>query len=359
MAKKIYSNIPPVGEYLARYSGKEVIERVGEDIIREVVASVLCGENVRALTESLTKRRLALSNAALLITYIKSGENIENLIFEFLREAKNELSSRISKEKKLFLTWFMGLTGKSIQNVLRSSEDAFSIYLDNFEKVLTEAAKKCEIDYGELKGYFEITDNKFNINWPSILYLFSAIGAQTLAIRGSEKSLYGKLFEKLTLGSLLTVLGFELINPRDNEKLNKVFWLAERGDKRESDATLLYKPGVGVRFDIGFIGPGNTEISLDKVSRFEREMEHGRQLHYMSTIIIVDRIGERSRIVEMAKAIDGEIVQMSMTYWVKDVCEILKNKIGFNHKIVKMNDSETTDFIKKKMNDISLTDFIS
>jgi len=170
--------------------------------------------------------------------------------------------------------------------------------------------------------------------------------------------MYGKLFEKLVLGSLLTILGFEKIHHEETSKTNKVFWLAARGKKRESDATLLYKPGVGARFDIGFIGPGNTEISLDKVSRFEREMEHGRQKHYMSTIIIVDRIGDRSRIVEMAKSIDGDIVQMSMTYWVKDICEILGNRINFRHKILQLSGAQTLKYVECKMQDIDLKEFI-
>jgi len=99
----------------------------------------------------------------------------------------------------------------------------------------------------------------------------------------------------------LTLLGFRLVSKENIIDFNKVFWLSERKEKRESDATALIRAGQGVRFDIGFIGRGNPEISLDKVSRFEREIELGRQKHYMATIILVDRIGERSRIVELAE----------------------------------------------------------
>ena len=53
-------------------------------------------------------------------------------------------------------------------------------------------------------------------------------------------------------------------------------------------------------------------------------MDFGRQLHYMSTIVILDRIGQNSRIKELASAINGEIVQMSMSYWVKEIAQILK-----------------------------------
>ncbi len=171
--------------------------------------------------------------------------------------------------------------------------------------------------------------------------------------------MYGKLFEKLILGSLLTLLGFERIDPDKSIKADKIFWLSQRKDKRESDATLLFRPGIGARFDIGFIGPGNSEISLDKVSRFEREMDFGRQTHYMSTIIIVDRIGEGSRIVELADRIDGSIIQMSMTYWVKMAAEILHRKLGFNHQLLKMPNEESLEYIRSQIQSIDLASFIN
>lgn len=358
MAQKISKFIPKIGEELALYKGKEVLEHIGENIIKEVVVSILCGGNVRSLTEGLTRRRLALSNAALLVTFLKSHKYINNFVEKIPEIVKNELGTKISPEKKMYLQWFIGLTGKSIQNVLRSSNEEYDNYLKNIENSLKKAIENCKVDFGELKGKLELDNIECFVDWPFVLYLFTAIGAQTLSIRGSEKSMYGKMFEKLILGSLLTILKFELINPDDSSRSNKVFWLSSRGNKRESDATLLYKPGVGVRFDIGFIGPGNTEISLDKVSRFEREMEHGRQIHYMSTIIIVDRIGERSRIVDMAKEIDGDIIQMSMAYWVKDVCKILKQKIHFEHELLKKPDKEIKTYIENEMRKIDLQTFL-
>jgi len=354
----ISRNIPRVGESMAKYNGKEVIDKIGEDIICQVVASVLCGGNIRSLTEGLTRRRLALSNAALFVTFRRSNANIENFISRIPEIVKKELRSNISKERKLFLQWCIGLTGKSIQNVLRSDSGEFDSYLSTFEESLKKATEKCDDDYGVLDGILRLQDVECSIKWPFILYLFAAIGTQTLAIRGSEKSMCGKLFEKLILGSLLSILGFSLIDPDKSDRTDRVFWLSQRGSKRESDATVLYRAGIGARFDIGFIGPGNTEISLDKVTRFEREMEHGRQKHFMSTIIIVDRIGEGSRIVEMAKAINGDIVQMSMTHWIKEICNILKTKLGYSHKILKLNDNEILNYIESEMANIDLKQFI-
>lgn len=350
--------IPEIGESLALYKGKDVLERIGENIVKEVVTSILCGGNVRSLTEGLTRRRLALSNAALLTTFLKAHKHIERFIEEMPKIIKQELMTQISLEKKMFLQWFIGLTGKSIQNVLRNKNHEYDAYLETLEDALRKSAESCQIDFGKLKGTLQLDHIECAVDWPFILSLFTAIGAQTLSIRGSEKSMYGKMFKKLILGSLLTLLGFQFVNPEDSSQNKKVFWLSSRGDKRESDATLLYKPGIGVRFDIGFIGPGNTEISLDKVSRFEREMEHGRYIHYMSTIIIVDRIGEKSRILDMAKAMDGEIVQMSMAYWVKDVCKILHERIHYEHKLLNVPDEYIKAYIEKHIQSIKFDMFL-
>lgn len=359
MTKIISKYIPEEGKKLSKYTGTELIERVGDDIIKEIVGSILCGGNVRSLTEGLTQRRISLSNASLLITYLKATKNIKNIETQFFNSVKSEmLENKLSSEEKLYLQWFIGLTGKSIQNVLRSNPDEIENYLSELNKNIANSTKQSKRLFGELQANISIDNTNYLLNWPSIFQLFLAIGTQTLAIRGSEKSMYGKLFEKLILGSLLSILRFKQIDPENTSKKNKVFWLSQRLTKRESDATLLYKPGKGARFDIGFIGPGNTEISLDKVSRFEREMEFGRQLHFMSTIIIVDRIGEGSRIVKLAKNIDGNIVQMSMNYWVKEVAEILHKKLGYTNKILKMKNEQSVFYIKEEMQKIDLNSFV-
>ncbi|MGE3800643.1 MAG: CfrBI family restriction endonuclease [Candidatus Kapaibacterium sp.] len=355
----ISDQIPSIGLQLASYSGKDLIERVGEKIIRDVVTSILCGGNVRALTEGLTQRRLFLSNASLLITYLNSVENVPGFALSKVNTVAEELlQSSLAPEQKVFLQWLIGLTGKSIQNVLRSDQAHLETYLNDLDQAIKNASVQSQQEFGDISATIVLDQRQFVLQWPELLQLFLALGTQTLAVRGSEKSMYGKFFEKLILGSLLTILGFRQIDPQESNTSEKVFWLSQRGSKRESDATVLLKPGTGVRFDVGFIGPGNTEVSLDKVSRFEREMDHGRQLHFMSTIIIVDRIGEGSRITELAKQINGNIVQMSMTFWVREICEILHESIGYKHPILNMEQNATLAFITKKMATIRLADFI-
>jgi hypothetical protein len=136
-----------------------------------------------------------------------------------------------------------------------------------------------------------------------------------------------------------------------------VFWLSSTG-KRESDATVLCGAGRGVRFDIGFIGRGNPEISLDKVSRFERHLDFGRGNYYMKTFIIVDRIGERSRIEDNARAIDGQIVQMSGSYWIRLVAAGLGSAVGYRSSISKLSDSQLHDFIHKAIAKMDVRPFI-
>ncbi len=358
MKKTLKDFIPKMGKRLARYTAKEMIMRIGQDAINEVVVSVLCGGNIRNLTEGLTKRRIALSNAAMFHTYFKAISEIDNFAEDFYKLAQQDIEAeRVPQDEKLYLEWMLGLTGKSIQNVHRGGYDSGK-YIKELNIIIEEASSDIVKELGEIDIHIvsETTD-QIIVSWKSLLHIFLAVGTQTLALRGSEKSMYGKLFEKLILGSALTILGFDLIEKNNIKKMNKVFWLSEREDKRESDATLLLKPGVGVRFDIGFIGVGNSEISLDKVSRFERAMERGNVKHFMATIVLIDRIGANSRIVAMAKEIDGHIVQMSMSYWIRAIAVILHETIGFEHKLVKMSNEESILYVKKKMATIDIKKF--
>jgi hypothetical protein len=121
---------------------------------------------------------------------------------------------------------------------------------------------------------------------------------------------------------------------------------------------LLYEPGKGVRFDIGFIGRGNPEISLDKVARFEREITLGRTRYYMATFIIVDRIGPNTRIDRLAQAVDGTVVQMSAAYWPQQVARELNRVLGFKHKLVDMRQTEIEEFLRLRLERTPLEDFM-
>ncbi len=266
---------------------------------------------------------------------------------------------RLSKSERWIAQWLLGLTDKASQNVLRDNANLLTEYRERYQSIFEDVITQSASDFGKLKAQVYL-DDKFvtAIGWKFMLYLLGTVGAQTLAIRGSEKSVYGKLFERLVLGSLLHILGFQYTGTNSAANFQREFWLSSQGERRESDATDLWEAGKGVRFDIGFIGPGNTELSLDKVTRFEREIELGGSTVYMATIVIVDRIGKGSRIKNLARRVEGDMVQMSMAYWPQEVAEVLKQRMGFEHPLVGMERSKTRDYLSQEMQKVPLEEFL-
>jgi hypothetical protein len=350
---------PAILELLSA-NGHTFVQQIGLDVIRGVVLDILSGRNLRDSTETLTRRRIAILNLAMLDLFLKGSTLSEDFTAQLPIIAAEILSrKRLPKTEKWIAQWMLGLTDKAFQNVLRDDPRALASYRDQYIRTCIESITTYAQAHGELSGYLSIgTDVKAHINWLGMTYLLNAIGAQALSIRGSEKSTYGKLFERLVLGSLLHILGFKYILPPPQE-FDRVFWLSSRGEKRESDATLLYRLGKGVRFDIGFIGRGNPEISLDKVSRFERELTLGRATYYMATIILVDRIGANSRIERLAKDFGGIIIQMSAGYWPKQVAKVLNQTLGFQHELLDMRESQIEAYLQRAISETPLESFIS
>lgn len=330
---------------------------MGLEIVQGVVGSILKGKNVRDLTESLTQRRILIVSASLIVTYLKGLSSFDDFERSLNDLVKKNVRMRLSTEEKRYLLWFIGLTGKSIQNVIRGT--MLENYIDVFDTNLSNICNDIEDTYGDITLQINYNEQGYFLKWNNLLRCLLAVGAATLTIRGSEKSLYGKTFEKFVLGSVLTILGFNHIDKTDVSKSDQVFWLSERLDKRESDATLLIKAGVGVRFDIGFIGKGNTEVSLDKVSRFERFMEFGQNTYAATTIILVDNIGAHSRITTLAQKINGYILQMRETYWVYQLAIILKEKFGYQSEILNFTKEQSLSYIDEKIHNINLNAFFS
>lgn len=357
---KLSDIMSPNALELISAKGEDLVREIGIEVIRGVVYDVLSGRNLRDSTEMLTRRRIATLNLATVAMFMEGS-----VISSDFTQTLPQLASRILHRKRLarserwIAQWILGLTDKAVQNVLRDDVQAIDEYRERYVGVCREVISECEREYGKLSGVLELSSGaKAELSWLFLTYLLSTIGAQTLTIRGSEKSAYGKLFEKLILGSLLHILGFRYVRPDKSERLYRVFWLSSQGERRESDATLIYEAGKGVRFDIGFIGRGNPEISLDKVSRFEREISLGDSRWYMATIIIVDRIGAGSRIEELAKEVDGTIIQMSMGYWPQQVARELNRTLGYKHKLVNMKQSAIGEYLKSQLRKVPLEEFI-
>ncbi len=349
----------PASLELLTARGSDLVREIGLDVIRGVVLDILTGRNLRDSTEILTRRRIGALNLATVVLFLKGEALYQDFVQSLPDIAARILTQRrLSRAERWLAQWMLGLTDKAYQNVLRDNPDAIAEYRDRYVQVCAKVIAEYQQREGVLDGEVVLSpDLKARINWLWITYLLNAIGAQTLSIRGSEKSTYGKLFEKLVLGSLLHILGFKHIAPPPHE-FQRVFWLSSRGERRESDATLLYEPGKGVRFDIGFIGRGNPEISLDKVTRFEREITLGRSTFYMATIILVDRIGAKSRIERLAKEVQGTIIQMSAGYWPQQVAQVLAETLGFEHELVSMPYEQIGDYLAPAIQTVPLGDFI-
>jgi len=356
----LHELMSPAALKLLEAGGRDFVRQIGIDVVRGVVLDVLTGKNLRDSTEALTRRRIATLNLATVNLFLQGSTLSEDFVAQLPNLATDILSrKRLTKSERWIAQWMLGLTDKAFQSVLRDDPEALAEYRDRYIATCREVIANHTREHGELTGQLRLDSGvEAEVDWLLMTYLLNAIGAQTLAIRGSEKSAYGKLFEKLILGSLLHILGFKHVSPDQTQSFQRVFWLASRSERRESDATLLYDAGKGVRFDIGFIGRGNPEISLDKVTRFEREISLGRSRWYLATIIIVDRIGANSRIERLAKEVDGTIVQMSAAYWPQQVARELKRVLGFEHELADMDHARIGKYLERKLRQVPLPDFI-
>lgn len=350
--------MPAVFRELVESKGATFIQQVGEDSVRKVVVDILCGVNLRASTESITRQRIGKLNATTLLLYLRGLQVANDFSRQLPQLAARGLLRRSGKAEKWLYEWMLGLTDKGFQNVLRDDSKAIGQYSKSFAASLESLAKQTRQEHGDLSCRIKLTHNhEVEFDWHDILSLFCTIGSQTLAIRGSEKSTYGKLFERLVLGSVLTVLDFKhtALPP---SKLSGVFWLSSKIGEREADATLLVKPGQAIRFDLGFIGRGNPEITKDKISRFERDLEVNRKRYHSVTIIIVDRVGPSSGLEEQAKRAGAHVIQMSMSLWPKQLAQLLADSFSYRNKLINLSPNAVANYFQKKLKQVRFEDFI-
>ena len=357
---------PEKGKLVLNANGKEFIERLGVDAARQVVFGVLMGENIRTQTEPLTRRRVAIATGAMIYLFAKGWAEIDDFTENLSDQALEQMfASRSNKATFWPAMWLIGLTGKSIQNVLRSNSATRQNYIQDFENAIEEASRRCQEDFGPISmnlGYIvkgELKQNIRPLEWKDIARLSTAIGAATLTIRGSEKSTYGKLFERLIMGSVLTILGFQHVRNAQSTNLEKVFWLSDSSDDRECDATIRMRPGKLARFDIGFIGKGNPEIMKDKLSRYSSEIEQNGIDNISQTFIIVDRMPDTTRTFNSALRSGTEIIQMSMQCWAIELAQKLKMRLGYDSEIRTIPEDEISEYIKRKLQTIPFLDFLN
>lgn len=348
---------------LFKLKGTEALSELGKKTVENIITSVLCGENIRSTTETITRGRLTLGNAYLLLMILKGNHKYEDFFNIYLDRASDQLPVRglNTKEDKWILFWLLGLTEKGKQNILRDTYgDGLAEYAQDYDETISTVADDCEARYGAIRGSIELDGYKsLPLSWNTILRLMAVVGAQTLTLRGSDKSRHGKLFEKLILASALHIQGFRFVDRETNTSFDKIFWLSYQDEKRESDATAIYSAGRGMIFDIGFIGRGNPEITLDKVTRFGHQIEYRQRTHTMNTVILVDRIGESSRIVRMAREYNNYVVQMSEKDWMKQMAQIMANEMGKPSPTLDMDTERLHHYIEDKIKAVPVDMFIA
>lgn len=355
---------PESGRVLLTGTGVQFVERLGQEAIRHAILSVMLGHNIRSQTEPLSRRRIAQVSGALVSMFARGYFSQKGFEAKLSELAVSQLRSvRGNDNARIWLAqWLIGLTGKAWQNVLRSNPEELEQYLVDFEAAIEESARKCADELGDYRMTLSFIENGANasvdLDWKGITRLTTAIGSQTLTIRGSDKSLYGKIFERLILGSVLTILGFRRVEKNTGRGAGE-FWLSDSSDIRESDATLRVSDGRFARFDIGFIGPGNSEISKDKLSRYAREFELANGTNTSVTFIVVDRLPRTGKTERAAKDIAAEIVQMSLNHWPRDLARRLGERLGVKHELQDVKDGEMGEYLRTRLAKVPVIDFVS
>lgn len=356
---------PEKGKLILSGSGRDFIEKLGVETVRQLTLDILCGENIRTQTEQLTSRRVAIASGAMVALFAKGWQGVENFTDQLSDMALSQLkSSRLSDKELIWpANWLIGLTGKGVQNVLRDNPAAQEKYIQDFEAALEEASQKCEEDFGSIRMFLGLIEDESgkvyrNLEWRDIIRLTTAIGCATLTIRGSDKSTYGKLFERLVLGSVLHILGFQYIENPSSPIIERVFWLSDNSNLREWDGTLRLRAGKLARFDIGFIGRGNSEITKDKLSRFANVELYGETTS--QTFIIIDRLPAKSKkTVEAAKRAGSEIIQMSMQFWPQELARSLESRLDYRAEILDIDEESLYDYLSQKISSAPLLSFLN
>ncbi|MEM8834921.1 MAG: CfrBI family restriction endonuclease [Planctomycetota bacterium] len=346
---------------LLNFGGQEFIERVGPESLRAATLHILRGDNVRTQTEPMTRQRIAEVFGAMTKLLANASKRHNSLFVQLSELSWHQLSNATQSDRASVwpAQWLLGITGKSTQNVLRSEPAAFEEYTKNFEETLTNAAESLSSEFGILNAQIDLDGESVSLSWVEYLRFLTAMGCAELAIRGSDKSRYGKLFERLVLGGLLSSLNLDYRQSND-ELSARSFWLSDSTDDRECDGTAVVRPGYLARFDIRFIGIGNPEIVRDKLSRYARQAERQGISHSSITFIIVDRYptGPRSNSLQLAEQSGSELIQMSMSCWPREVATRLHERLGFDHPLRSMSDSDVADYLHSSLLELDMLDFV-
>lgn len=354
----IFEHYNKFGKSNLKGTRQDFVDRVGEDGIKTIVKNILVGKNVRDYTEFNTQKRLMNSYAALLDLYVNCMGGHTDEVENYADYVIQDYVTAGNDDKRKLDLWLLGLTGKGFDNITR---DNIIDYQVAFSDSMNDIVDDLEKHYGPVTGFIEMNGKKMDVSWNNLALMLMSAGAQTLTIRGSEKSTNGKMFEKLILGSLLSIMGFQYLKkpPVKLEKSEKVFWLSHMDkNEREIDATFAYN-GKAVNVDIGFIGKGNPEITLDKVTRFGSYKNIGGIPHDMTTMIIVDTVAEKSDLFHKAKRVNGYVFQMKNDDWTIEFARVLCKIMGIEHELADKKASDLELYFSEKFATMDIQQFIT
>lgn len=359
VSRHIFEYYNGIGKESITSTSSDFTRSMGDDGVKDIIRKVLIGGNVRDTTEFITQRRLLNSYFSMLDLYMTHLSDYSDDSKIFSKYVAEDLKTA-SNDAKILDLWLLGLTKKGFDNIVRGADNLVA-YQSSFTKSMDDAIEDLEDIYGKLSGKIEVNHKKMKLNWNTLALLFIALGGQTLSIRGSAKSMNGKMFEKLVLGSLLTMNGFTYVGgpPTSIDKTKKYFWLSHMDEnERETDATIIYN-GKAISIDIGFIGKGNPEITLDKVTRFGAYKRIGGLDHDMATIIIVDTVASNSDLFNKASRVNGHVFQMKNGDWTIEVAKTICRIMGVQNELSTKTKSELDTYFKNALKHVDISEFVN
>lgn len=306
------------------------ISSIGEPVIQESLLKILSeGINYRTITEEQTRSKIANANLEL-VKLIDSipDDYFSNLKRFFISVGMQSILEPKSSEYYLICLWFLGLTKKGIANIVGTKNTELLNYCISYASISEVIIDNYYKNKAQLRDFIK----------------FSTMGAQTLTIRGSMKSMSGKLFEHLILGSSLTILGYHFSNqPVSSDKyvslstnFQPVFWLSSTEDDngREKDATVYYNNKI-INIDIGLIGPGNPEIISDKLTRYRNEIANGTLNPTKEcTIVLAGQINKGTSITRAAQDANAHVIEiLNNANWMYELQSIIDEFLNYKSSV--------------------------
>ncbi|HET9919746.1 MAG TPA: hypothetical protein VFQ30_07900 [Ktedonobacteraceae bacterium] len=137
--------------------GLDLLQQVGTDVIRQILLDILSGKNLRDSTELLTRSRIASLNIGLTSLFVKGVAQSPDFVRNLPALAADILSQKkLSKTERWLAQWVLGLTGKSVQNVLRDNPTLIERYQQRYVETCNEASINNTGSYGELVGTLKV-----------------------------------------------------------------------------------------------------------------------------------------------------------------------------------------------------------